>query len=251
MPYFIGGHINSDLPGLWGEGNPYSATSIYDILSTDPNLPPVNYQSHTIKPHSVTHVDAASHIIIGGDTVDAYFAPDRSQCFYGETLVVKLEGAKWQNVPGTNKTKLWRVSREELESEAYKLSGSTIPPSKIIVAPSNVALTKDGYHDPDFVFVLSVDAANWLLQNPNFNLFGTSWKSSDFEPGSRERPVHRILLQQALLLEYLTVSNVPAGKYFIAAVPLNIIGASESPVHPVLFRFEELSSQLNLTKSST
>ena len=242
MPFFIGGNIDSDLPGLWGEGNAYQASTVYDILSTDPKLPPVNYQAHTIKPHSVTHVDAASHIIIGGDTVDAYFQPDRSQCFYGETLVIKLEGCKWQDVPGNNKLKVWRITRGELESAVYKLTGAKIPPTKIIEAPKDVALTNNGYHDPDFIFVLSVDAANWLIQNPAFNLFGTSWKSSDFEPGSRERPVHRILMQQALLLEYVVVSHVPAGKYFIVAAPLNLAGASESPVNPVLFLADELPS---------
>jgi arylformamidase len=249
MPYFIGGNINSSIPGLWGEGNPYQASTIYDILSTDPKLPPVNYQSHTIKPHSLTHVDAASHIIIGADAIDAYFHPDRSQCFYGETLVVKLEGAKWQDVPGDKNTKLWRITRDELESQVFKITGTRSPPTKIIVAPKEVATTKDGYHNPDFIFVLSVDAANWLVQNPNFNLFGTSWKSSDFEPGSRERPVHRILLQQALLLEYVVVSHVPAGKYFMIAVPLNLGGASESPVNPILFEAKEIyNSYLGLTK---
>ena len=240
MPYVLSGSIHSQLPGLWGEGQPYQAQTIYDLKTNDPKSPPVNYAAHTIKPHSITHVDAASHIIPGASNIEAYFSPERLSCFYGKTLLVQLDGQRWQEVASNPDLKLWRVGIAELQAAVKRVSGSTQPPDKLIISAKAVALNQFGYHDPNYIFVLTSEAASWLCSNARFNAFGTSWKSSDFEPGSRERPVHKILLAQAILLEYLITWHVPEGEYFMAAFPLLIRGASESPLTPVLFNYAEL-----------
>jgi arylformamidase len=68
-----------------------------------------------------------------------------------------------------------------------------------------------------------------------------TWKSSDYKPGSAERPIHKTLFKKAVILECLNLSEVPEGMYFLNAFPLRIEGASESPACPVLFTKNELA----------
>ena len=80
------------------------------------------------------------------------------------------------------------------------------------------------------------------MEEENLNLYGTSWKNSDFKPGSFDRPIHNTLFKSAVMLECLDLENVPAGNYFMTAYPIRIEGASESPVTPVLFTHDEIRS---------
>ncbi|MBX7137076.1 MAG: cyclase family protein [Oligoflexia bacterium] len=243
MPYMLGGRISSAVPGLWGEGFGYRADEIYSLASAanNPKAPPVNASFHILSPHSITHVDAASHIIGDGATIERYFSPTRQNCFYGPVTVAKLQGAGWREVAGATALKIWRVSKTELIAAVRVASGKDTPPNKLFLTVQGVPLNEHGYHDPNFIMVLEPEAAEWLVSNSGFNAWGTSWKSSDFEPGSSDRPVHKILLRQAVLYELLTLHDVPQGEYFLAGVPLLIEGGSESPVAPVLFMSEELS----------
>jgi kynurenine formamidase len=44
-----------------------------------------------------------------------------------------------------------------------------------------------------------------------------------------------------LILENLILKDVPEGRYFMTAFPIPFKDASESPVAPVLFTYEEIS----------
>jgi arylformamidase len=79
-----------------------------------------------------------------------------------------------------------------------------------------------------------------LISKEGFKLFGTSWKSSDYAPGSLDRPIHKTLFKKAIILENLKLDHVPEGIYFMNAFPLPLKGSSEAPVVPVLYRKEEL-----------
>jgi kynurenine formamidase len=81
----------------------------------------------------------------------------------------------------------------------------------------------------------------YLVESGNFKAYGTSWKSTDFQPGKRERPIHKIFLsRQITIFECLNLSSVAAGEYILFGFPLPMKGATESPVCPLLFTFEEL-----------
>ena len=103
-----------------------------------------------------------------------------------------------------------------------------------------------GFHDPNYVLTLSLDAASYLVNDKGINLYGTSWKSTDFMPGKMERPIHKKIFEKAVILEMLDLKSVPAGEYFLVAYPLMIEGASESPVTALLFTKAELSSFASL-----
>ena len=236
MPYFLAPEITKDQPGLWSEGNPYASQVIYDICSGDESTPPVHYEGHTLKPHSICHFDAPGHITSGAGGIDTLYKL-RPEIFYGPAFVVVLENPRFTPHTSAPGVKHWRVSLEELETAITKAKTSR-PIEKLIL--SFKGITKDFYKDSTHAFTLSLDAAQFLKSNSGFNLLATPWKSVDFEPGSRERPIHKLLLPTCGILECLNLEGVPPGEYFLSAAPLPLQGATESPVSPVLFRRDEL-----------
>jgi len=72
-------------------------------------------------------------------------------------------------------------------------------------------------------------------------MYVASRKSSNFKPGSRERPIHKTLLKSANIFECLHLVEVPEGNYFFTGFPLPLEAASESPVCPVLFKKSEIN----------
>jgi arylformamidase len=236
LPYILSPKIHEALPPLWFENSTYERSNIYKI---EPNkLPPVNYDRHTIYSHSVTHVEAESHVVADGKTVDYFFS--NPSMLFGPVHVVKLKGNNYKRLNPEKEIFLWEVTKDEIQKALEDtLKGSEFS-GKILLTTEFYPQNLFGYHNPDYVLVLSEGAADFLTDFPQFNLYGTSWKSSDFKPGSPERPIHKKILQKAAILECLDLKDVPEGKYFLSALPLRIQGASESPVCPVLFTKEEL-----------
>ena len=228
MPYVLSPLITENSEAMWFEGAAYSKDAIFSIIPG--KMPPVNYDQHILNSHSLTHVEAPKHVSNEGKTVDQFF---NSNHFFGGCIVVKLEGDNYKKVG--DDVYHWEVSLDEL-----KLALKNKIPKKLLLTTEVYHRNKDGYHDPNYVLTLSQEAADWLISSKDFNLFGTSWKSSDYSPGSAERPIHKILFKQAVIVECLDLKNVPAGEYFIVSYPLRIKDSSESPVTPVLFTFDEL-----------
>jgi arylformamidase len=237
MPYVLSPMIQPSMPALWAEGAPYKAETIYDLHN--PQHPPVRYGAHTIKPHSLPHVDAPAHIMENGHTIDGYFSSSKDKCLYGPVTLLKLQNPVWKEAGAQHHCE---VDANCLQAELRRVGVQAT--DKLILSLANLPLSPEGQHDPNYALTLSADAAEYLLENPNFNAYLTSWKSTDFQPGSRERPIHRILFRQAAIFECLDVRDVPEGRYFLSAFPLPLVGASESPVCPVLFTFDELRFSL-------
>jgi len=184
--------------------------------------------------------------VAGGKTISDFFVESNMAPFFGLVTVVKFPGNGFKDtrINGTDNQPVrhWEVSLDELTEAIGSLrpKGDTLP-NKLLISPEVCRLTTDGLHDPNDAFTLSESAAELLTKNRLFNHFGTSWKSTDYQPGRRERPVHRILFRSALISECLKLSHVPAGRYFLCAFPLPLMNATESPVSPVLFTREEVS----------
>jgi arylformamidase len=234
MPYVLSPIIKLDSPGMWSEGAAYEKKSIYSIESG--KNPPVNYDTHILKPHSLTQQETPAHTQKDGKMLDLFYKEDLKH-FYGQALVIKLSGNRYKAV--SNEISHWVISKEEIQERLEFLNIKQLP-NKILITTENYPENTQGYHDPNYVLTLSQEAADFLVSNDNFDLYGTTWKSSDFNPGKAERPIHNTLFKNALILENLVLNEVPEGIYFMTAFPLPLQGASESPVVPVLFIKDEL-----------
>lgn len=228
MPYILSPLITQDIQGMWFEGPAYQKENIYQIK--EGKIPPVNYDKHILNSHSLTHIEGSKHVDNTGKSVDQYF---NGNYFFGEATVIKLHGDKYKKV--NEDTYHWEVSLDELKES---IGDKEI--QKLLLTTELYPQNRDGFHDPNYVLTLSLEAATWLIENQSINLYGTSWKSSDFMPGSMERPIHKKLFKKAVILECLDLKDVPAGDYFLNAFPLRLKDSSESPVTPVLFTFDEL-----------
>lgn len=231
MPYVLSPKIKQGSSAMWMEGPAYERKNIYSITSG--KLPPVNYDEHVLRPHSLTHFETPAHTIANGKRLDSFYQNPNS--FFGSTLVIKLPGNRYDSKG--DGIFHWIISREEIET---KIKAQKTSPNKILISTEFYPLNNDGYHDPNYVLTLSQEAADYLISLDGFLLYGTSWKSSDYNPGSSERPIHNTLFKKAGILENLDLKDVPEGIYFIVAFPLPLAEASESPVVPVLFTKEEL-----------
>lgn len=238
MPHVLSPLIHPALPPLWREGAPYAAEPIYAARADEP---PIYYQAHTLRPHSLPHLDAPAHTRAGAPTVEHYFAEPARRSLYGPALVLKLQEPEWRAVPGTPGAFHFEVPRATLAAGVQRLTGQATPPDKLLLSVAPLPRDAHGQHDPNYALTLGQDAADWLLSNPGFDAYGTSYKSTDFQPGRRERPIHEAIFTQAAIFECLDLAAVPEGVYFWVAFPLPLAGASEAPVCPVLFSREELT----------
>ncbi|MGZ3770370.1 MAG: hypothetical protein ACXVCP_11165 [Bdellovibrio sp.] len=234
MPYIITPKFKVGSKGEWFEGPAYERENIHRIL--EGQLPPVHYDSHKLKPHSLTHIESPKHTQISGKGVDTYIYTNPNY-FFGGCLVLKFENNNWLNLPNGLRHKI--ISFTELEAK-IKSTGLISPPKKVLISVDQIALNEWGFHDPKFIVTLSLEAAQLLTSFDGFNLYGTSWKSSDYQPQSIDRPIHNELFKKALILENIVLNEVPEGQYFISCFPLPLEDAAESPVNAVLFRENEL-----------
>jgi arylformamidase len=234
MPYMLSPMIAAGDPGMWSEGPAYEKESIYSI--SPGKMPPVNYDKHIIKSHSLTHLETPAHTNRDGKRLDVYYNESLSY-FYGEAVVLKLKGDNYKHMGGD--IYHWSIQTEEINSAFQRLKINQLP-KRILITTEKYPLNKEGYHDPNYVLTLSQSAADYLVSNSSLLMYGTSWKSSDFNPGKAERPIHNTIFASALILENLNLKDVPEGIYFMVAFPLPLKDASESPVVPVLFEKDEI-----------
>jgi len=213
---------------MWNEGEPYKKENIYSKL--EGVLPPVNYDKHIFKPHSITHCESPRHTSNSGSTLDIIFQ-NYPEYFVGDCFVLKFE-ANYIQINQNEYCHL--VTKEELESKISPLLKNGEIIQKVLMTTKDYPTDNNGYHKSNYILVLDTNAAQYLSDLPGFHLFGTSWKSTDYQPGKFERPIHDILFQKAVIIELLNLNNVPEGKYYFSGIPLFIEDSVESPVTPIL-----------------
>ena len=164
----------------------------------------------TIGTHSGTHIDAPSHYIEGGLTVDRIAldvlagsarvidCSDAETLISPENLAGRLEGAR------TLLLKTWFSGREEF--------------------------------DPGYP-ALSPEAAD-LVVEAGITCIGTDAPSIEAFCG--DGSVHRRLLGAGtVVLELLDLAAVPEGEYHMVALPMRLAGADGSPVRAILCNGKE------------
>ncbi|MBE7034160.1 MAG: cyclase family protein [Ruminococcaceae bacterium] len=156
-----------------------------------------NLSEFSMCAHNGTHIDAPFHFINDGKTVDK-ISPES---FVGDSYVVHHQGD---------------FTGEDAEKTLEKahLAGAG---ERILIA-GDVTVTKD---------------AAKVFAEAKIKLIGNEGQTV----GPKDAPmeVHLILLgAEVVLLEGIVLKDVPEGKYFLSALPLNIAGFDGAPCRAYL-----------------
>ena len=153
-----------------------------------------NLTAFSMCAHNGTHVDAPFHFLPGGKTVDKLGL----NIFVGDCYVTRHEG---------------NVTAQAAEEILQKANGA-----KRILIAGNATVTEDAA----YVFA---DGSVLLLGN----------ESQTVGPADAPMQVHLILLSRGVaLLEGVVLADVPEGRYFLSAAPLNLGGADGAPCRAYL-----------------
>jgi arylformamidase len=159
--------------------------------------------------HSGTHVDAPSHFLGDGATVDEL----PLEILLGKARVVDLSVSE---------------KVERLDLEALDLSDDL---RVLIKTRMSGQLRHRGFQE-DYTY-LTPDAAVYLAQI-GIKLVGIDYLSIE-RFGSADYASHRALLGAGVVIvEGLDLSEVEPGEYEMACLPLRIVGADGSPARVVL-----------------
>lgn len=156
--------------------------------------------------HTGTHIDAPSHILQDGDTVDLL---DISR------LITPCKVFEFTNVE-------------------FKITEKDLADKEIIEGDFIILKTHNSYSEefnPEFIY-LSHDAARYLAGK---GISGVGIDSFGIERAQSGHPTHKELFKNGIIiLECLRLKDVPEGEYTLIALPLNIKGAEAAPVRAVL-----------------
>ena len=199
--------VNSELP-VW-PGDPKIVLKRYQAISEGHAS---NNSKLSCSVHSGTHVDAPSHFIEDGITVDQL------------PLDVLIGPAFVADFPNAD-----AVTPDSLK--ALDLPKET---TRLLIKTRNSALWSDPHHQfaPDFV-AITPDAANWVV-NRGIRLIGIDYLSiqryKDLEPLT-----HETLLEAGIVIvEGLCLQNIQAGIYTLICLPIKLAGSEGAPARSVL-----------------
>jgi len=163
--------------------------------------------------HTGTHVDAPSHFLAKGATVDQL----PLEVLVGEAWVAELPVV----AP--------LVTRGVLESAGIPRGTRRL---LLKTANSDLWARSPCSFTPDYV-ALGPDAAEWIADR-GIELLGIDYLSVD-PPPSTDFTAHRILLNRGVVVvEGLDLRWIPQGRYKLCCLPLRIVGAEGAPARVVL-----------------
>ncbi len=158
-----------------------------------------NLSAFTMCAHNGTHVDAPRHFLKNGETIDQVDL----EAFVGDCYVKRHEGDVLEN----DAKDILRCA----EAAGIK--------DKILIS-GNAVITEE---------------AAQVFANARIRLIGN--ESQSVGPVDSPMAVHLILLgAKIVLLEGLVLKDVPDGKYFLCAAPLNLAGCEGAPCRAILIK---------------
>jgi arylformamidase len=153
-----------------------------------------NLTAFSMCAHNGTHIDAPFHFLPEGKTVERL----PLDVFVGDCFVARYQGD---------------VTAEDARTILVKAAGA----ERILIA-GDVTVTED---------------AAQVFARSGIKLLGNEGQSVG--PADAPMAVHKILLSRGIvLLEGILLSDVPEGRYFLSAAPLNLAGADGAPCRAYL-----------------
>lgn len=153
-----------------------------------------NLTAFSMCAHNGTHIDAPFHFLPEGKTVERL----PLDVFVGDCFVARYQGD---------------VTAEDARTILVKAAGA----ERILIA-GDVTVTEE---------------AAQVFARSGIKLLGNEGQSVG--PEDAPMAVHKILLsREIVLLEGILLSDVPEGRYFLSAAPVNLAGADGAPCRAYL-----------------
>lgn len=166
--------------------------------------------------HSGTHLDAPSHVLRGGASLDSV----PLDLLVGPAHVVHVAAAS-------------RIGASDLRAA---MLASGLDPDAAGGVPRLLLRTgsAETLPEPPRSFAsLAPDSAGWLIER-GVRLIGIDTPSVD-APEAAALPVHGVFAAAgASILEWLDLREVPPGPYQLVALPLRLAGCEAAPVRAIL-----------------
>lgn len=160
--------------------------------------------------HTATHVDAQSHFLPSGATVDQI----PLDLLIGPALLIRFPN------------EVMAITAANLRSS--NITGQT----RVLLATRNSGFNRDKTFHPDFTYV-APDAAEYLVEQ-GVKLVGVDYLSIEqFHSGHHQ--THKTLLGAGVVIvEGLQLTEPPAGIYELTCLPLRLKGLDGAPARAVL-----------------
>lgn len=169
-----------------------------------------NLSNMKVSVHVGTHVDAPSHFIENGRTIEE-IPPQR---FMGEAQVIEIK----------NKNE---IKKNELESIDFNSN-------KILFKTNNSNVISENIFYDDFVY-LNYEAAEYLIEL-GIDFIGIDYLTIE-SIDTTDFAVHKLLLKNnVIVLEGINLIRVEPGNYKMISLPLKLTGAEASPVRALLYK---------------
>jgi arylformamidase len=205
--------LNAELP-VW-PGDPQIVLERYRCISEGNDS---NDSRIACSVHAGTHVDAPSHFIENGATVDQL----PLDIFIGSAMVVEL------------------LNVDVITVETLETLALPVEMKRLLFKTKNSALWADPTHqfNSDFV-ALSADAAQWLVHK-GVRLVGIDYLSVQLYKDS-EPLTHKILLEAGVIIvEGLNLHKARQASYQLVCLPLKLAGSEGAPARAILIEKESV-----------
>jgi len=161
--------------------------------------------------HSGTHIDAPSHFLKEGKTIDEIHL-DR---FVGDCIILDMT------------TCAERITRDCLMAHDDQIAAGSI----VLLRTSNSDLSPTDKFNPHFVY-LEASGAQYLTEK-KIKAVGIDYLGIEHsQPG---HPTHETLMNgDVIVIEGLRLGHVQKGNYFFVCLPLNMIGLEAAPARAIL-----------------
>ena len=177
----------------------------------------VNLGKIDMSVHNGTHADGWFHFDSGAETIDRVPLEN----FFGPATIVDLT-QKFSS--GTER----EITIVDLEAASAQLE--TAP--RLLV---KTGIWRDSKIFPEWISVIAQDVPDWLKAR-GVKLIGVDVPSVDAVDAKVLRNHHALYAARIAIVESLDLSEIEAGVYNFAALPLKITGGDGAPVRAILWR---------------
>jgi arylformamidase len=182
----------------------------------------VNVGAINMGVHNGTHADATFHFDEGGNPIDCM----PLDAYVGNAVVADLTALFARAGDELDRTRQIRIADLESFSESIEQA------SRLLI---KTGVWQDSKVFPDWIPVIAREVPEWLRER-KVKLLGLDLPSVDPIEAKKLTNHYALAAARIAIVESLDLSEVAAGIYHFAALPLKIAGGDAGPVRAILWR---------------